>query len=100
LWPLRVANVGDEAVVRWVIPSPDARPDTEGTKAAMTDDSRSRDQAVEQLQTARERRDRCSERYDAAQGSPGELRAFTELQAAVDTFAAREAWLAWADRDY
>ena len=100
MWPLRVANVGDEAVVRWVIPSPDARPDTEGTKATMTDDSRSRDYAVEQLQTARERRDKCSEHYDAARGSPGELRAFTELQAAVDTFAAREAWLTWADRDY
>jgi hypothetical protein len=97
---LLIANVGVEAVVRWVIPSPDARPDTEGTKAAMTDDSRSRDHAVEQLQMARERRERCSQHYDAARGSAGELRAFTELQAAVDTFAAREAWLAWADRDY
>ena len=66
----------------------------------MTDDSRSRDHAVERLQTARERRDRSSEQYDAARESPGELRAFTELQAAIDQFAAREAWLAWVDRDY
>jgi hypothetical protein len=66
----------------------------------MSDDSRSRDHAVERLQTARERRDRSSEQYDAARESPGELRAFTELQAAIDQFAAREAWLAWVDRDY
>jgi hypothetical protein len=66
----------------------------------MTDNSRVRDQAVEQLQTARERRDRSSEHYDAVRESPGELRAFTELQTALDQFAAREAWLAWVDRDY
>jgi hypothetical protein len=66
----------------------------------MTDDSRVRDHAVERLQTARERRDRSSEQYDTARESPGELRAFTELQIALDQFAAREAWLAWVDRDY
>jgi superfamily II RNA helicase len=66
----------------------------------MTEDSMVRDQAVEQLQTARERRDRSSEHYEAARESPGELRAFTELQTALDQFAAREAWLAWVDRDY
>jgi hypothetical protein len=66
----------------------------------MTEDSMVRDQAVEQLQTARERRDRSSEHYEAARESPGELRAFTELQVALDQFAAREAWLAWVDRDY
>ena len=66
----------------------------------MSDDSRSRDHAVERLQTARERRDRSSDQYDAARESPGELRAFTELQAAIDQFAAREAWLAWVDRGY
>lgn len=66
----------------------------------MSDHSRSRDHAVERLQTARERRDRFSDQYDAARESPGELRAFTELQAAIDQFAAREAWLAWVDRDY
>jgi hypothetical protein len=66
----------------------------------MTDESRSRDHAVEQLQTARERRERCSQHYDEARGSEGELRAFTELQAAIDQFAAREAWLVWTDRGY
>jgi hypothetical protein len=66
----------------------------------MTDDSRSRDQAVEQLNTARERRDSSAQQYDAARESPGELQAFTDLQAARDQFAAREAWLAWVDRDY
>jgi hypothetical protein len=66
----------------------------------MTEDSRTRDDAVARLQTARERRDTSSQQYDAARESPGELRAFTELQAALDQFAAREAWLAWVDRDY
>jgi hypothetical protein len=66
----------------------------------MTDDSRIRDHAVARLETARERRDRSSEQYDTARDSPGELRAFNELQIATDQFAAREAWLAWVDRDY
>jgi len=66
----------------------------------MTDQSRSREHALEQLQTARERRERFSRHYDAARGSDRELRAFTELQAAIDQFAAREAWLAWADRGH
>jgi hypothetical protein len=66
----------------------------------MPDDSSSRDQALGQLHTARERRDRRAQRYEAARGSPAELQAFTDLQAAVDQFAAREAWLAWADRHY
>ena len=66
----------------------------------MTEHSSSRDHAVEQLQTARERRDTCSQHYAAARGSAGDLQAFTELQAALEQFAAREAWLAWADREY
>ncbi len=66
----------------------------------MTADSRSREHAVEQLQAARERRETSVQQYEAARGSPEELQAFTDLQAAVDQFAAREAWLAWADRDY
>jgi hypothetical protein len=36
--------------------------------------------------------------YDDARGSPSELAAYTELQGAVDQFAAREASLAWLDR--
>jgi hypothetical protein len=66
----------------------------------MTHEGSTREHAVEQLQTAREQRDRSSDQYDAARESPGELRAFAELQVALDQFAAREAWLAWVDRDY
>ncbi len=95
-----VAKVRDKAVVRWVIPSPIARPNTEGTKASMTDDSASREHDVHRLQTAREHRDRRLHQYDEARGTPAELRAFAELQAALDQFAAREAWLAWGDRGY
>jgi hypothetical protein len=66
----------------------------------MTDDSASREHAVQRLQTARERRDQGLQEYDAARGSQEELRAFSALQVVVDQFAAREAWLAWVDRDY
>ena len=66
----------------------------------MQEDSISREHALGQLHQARERRDRSSERFEAARGSLAELQAFTDLQAALDQFAAREAWLAWADRDY
>ena len=58
-----------------------------------------RDQAVERLDAAREARTRCFEEYDVARGSPRELPAFTELRAAEEQFAAREAWLAWVDSD-
>jgi hypothetical protein len=44
-----------------------------------------RGEAVARLESARERRNEHSERYDAA---------------AQDQVAAREAWLAWIDRDY
>ena len=60
----------------------------------MTDHSTSREHAVDRVHAARERRDRHFARYDAARGSPGELSAFTELQAAEEQFAARETWLA------
>jgi hypothetical protein len=66
----------------------------------MQDRDDSRAHAVERLQGARERRARCSERYQSARGSRGELPAFTELRAAEEQFAAREAWLRWIDRDY
>ena len=64
------------------------------------DRSESHPVAVEQFQAAREERDRRVGRYDAASGSPEELPAFTELQAAEDQLAAREAWLKWIERDY
>lgn len=66
----------------------------------MTEHLGSRDDAVDGLQTARRERGRHSERYEAAKGSSGELPAFTELRAAEDRFAAREAALAWIDRRY
>jgi hypothetical protein len=66
----------------------------------MQDRDDSRTGAVERLRGARERRARCSERYESARGSSAELPAFTELRAAEEQFAAREAWLKWIDRDY
>jgi hypothetical protein len=81
-------------------PSPYARPDIEGTKAAMREHNDSRAHAVEQLQSAREQRAGRSERYEAAVGSSEELPAFTALLAADEQFAAREAWVKWIDRDY
>jgi hypothetical protein len=66
----------------------------------MHDKENSRADAVERLHGARERRTRCSERYESVRGSSQELPAFTELQAAEEQFAAREAWLKWLDRDY
>jgi hypothetical protein len=62
--------------------------------------TRERHVAVERFEAAREERDERAERYDAAKGSSGELPAFTELQAAEDQFAAREAWLEWVEGDY
>lgn len=55
--------------------------------------------AVERFEAAREERDRRSDQHGAAQGSADELRAFTELKAAEDQFAAREAWLKWTEKD-
>jgi hypothetical protein len=55
--------------------------------------------AVERFEAAREERDRRSGQRDAASGSADELRSFTELKAAEDQFAAREAWLKWTERD-
>jgi hypothetical protein len=55
--------------------------------------------AVERFQAARDERDRRADRHDAANGPTQELKTFTELQAAEDQFAAREAWLKWTERD-
>lgn len=56
--------------------------------------------AVQRFEAAREERDRRSEQYDAACGSGTELPAYTELKAAEDQMAAREAWLEWTKSDY
>jgi hypothetical protein len=66
----------------------------------MQDRDDMRGQAVERLQSSRERRAACSERYESARGSAEELPAFTQFRVAEDQFAAREAWLKWIDRDY
>ena len=59
-----------------------------------------RAEAVERLEQARNQREKRSEQYAAAEGSSTELPALTDLKAAEEQFAAREAWLAWIDRDY
>jgi hypothetical protein len=64
------------------------------------DMSESHSGAVERFEAAREERDRRVGQYDAASGSPEELPAFAELQAAEDQLAAREAWLKWVERGY
>jgi uncharacterized protein YqfB (UPF0267 family) len=64
------------------------------------DQSESHSSAVKRFQSAREERDRRASQFDAASGSSKELPAFTELQAAEEQLAAREAWLKWIERDY
>jgi hypothetical protein len=65
------------------------------------DKSKSHSDAVERFQAAREERDRRAGLYEAASGSPSsELTAFTEVQAAEEQLATREAWLKWTERDY
>jgi hypothetical protein len=55
--------------------------------------------AVDRARAAREERDRRAAEYDAASGSPRELSAYTELQAAEQQLAARKAWLSWAETE-
>jgi hypothetical protein len=66
----------------------------------VTDQDQGREFAVQRLHSAKQRRDRQVRQYVAARGSPAELAAYTQLQAAVEQFAAREASLAWLDRGY
>lgn len=57
-------------------------------------------EATARVRAAQDARDRRAAHYDAASGSPGELSAITELQAAERELAARKAWLDWIDREY
>jgi hypothetical protein len=66
----------------------------------VTDQDQDREVAVERLQLASQRCERHVRQYEAPRGSRSELAAYTELHAAVEQVAAREAWLAWLDRDY
>jgi hypothetical protein len=69
-------------------------------EVAVDDQEQGRDAAVARLQQAGRRRERQVRQYDDARGSRSELAAYSELRAAVDQVAAREAWLAWVDRGY
>jgi hypothetical protein len=62
--------------------------------------SESHSTAVERFKSAREERDRRASQYEAVSGSSNELGAFTQLRAAEEQLAAREAWLKWIERDY
>ena len=66
----------------------------------MEERNESREHAVDRLDTAREERATRSQKYDSVRGSVQELPAFTELRAAEEQYAAREAWLKWIDREY
>jgi hypothetical protein len=57
-------------------------------------------EAAERFSAARQDRDRRADEHDAARGSAGELPALSELLAAEDKLAAREAWLKWTERVY
>ena len=54
---------------------------------------------VQRFEAAREERDRRAQEYSAASGSPEELPASVELNAAEEQLAAREAWLEWTESD-
>jgi hypothetical protein len=66
----------------------------------VTDQDQGREVAVARLQSTSRRRDRQVRQDDAVRGSRIELAAYTELQAAVDQVAVREAWLACLERGY
>jgi hypothetical protein len=66
----------------------------------MNKKSESQVHAAERLASARDERDRRAEQHESARGSSTELPAFTELQAAEEQFAAREAWLRWSEAEY
>jgi hypothetical protein len=66
----------------------------------MDEQSKTRVDAIERLDGAREEQRRSTEQHDAARGTPGELSAQAKLQAAEEQFAAREAWVKWTERDY
>ena len=57
--------------------------------------------AVQRLENGLLEQARCSERYDAARGTSGEMSAYARLRAAGARVAAHETWLRWVDdEDY
>ena len=55
--------------------------------------------AFKRFALAKRERNQRAEHHDAARGSASELPALTELIAAEDKLAAREAWLKWTEGD-
>jgi hypothetical protein len=55
--------------------------------------------ALERLEDARGQQRRLAVRRDAADPGPAETHAATELRAAGEQVAAREAWAEWASRE-
>lgn len=62
-------------------------------------DAAERPQARERLETAQRQERQSSDRYEAASGGPSRLEARAELLEAGEQVAAREAWVAWVERD-
>ena len=92
---------GRGAVVRYrVIPSPYARPETEGTRRLCQTTAGAATTPSERLQTARERRDRFSDQYDAEHAGRGRGAAHIDQSCRQPSTSSppREAWLAWVDR--
>ncbi|MET0511685.1 MAG: hypothetical protein ABW135_08395 [Thermoleophilaceae bacterium] len=56
-----------------------------------------RKSARQRLEFAMIERDRLGKSFDAAIGTPSELRAYVRLGAAVEEVASREAWFEWVD---
>ena len=61
--------------------------------------SSAHDSAVERLRAGVAEQDRLRDRYNGAIGTSTEFGAYTQLQAAGDQVAAREAWVHWVDDD-
>jgi hypothetical protein len=56
--------------------------------------------ALSRLADARNKQRRTSESHDQARQTSGEPAAATELSAANEQLAAREAWVLWIERGY
>jgi hypothetical protein len=56
-----------------------------------------RERAQRRLDEALQRKEHSSARYEAAQGTAGELDAYVQLHEAEEEVAARDRWVEWAD---
>lgn len=71
-----------------------------GGPEVMTMTTNDRSPARARLDVAREEQDTAASRRADARGPGAVIRADAELRAAHEEVAAREAWVAWADRDH